>query len=109
MQLIGRAPNLPQRTLELEGREDETAMVALDRAGLYNVFAGGEAQRPIAVNLISELESSVSRAESIAVSGEEIASTEGGEEPREVWHWFVIAAAIILMTEWFINSMLMRS
>jgi len=109
VQLIGRTPNLPQRTLELEGREDETAMVALDRAGLYDVFAGGEAQRPIAVNLISELESSISRAESIAVSGEEIASTEGGEEPREVWHWFVIAAAIILMTEWLINSMLMRS
>jgi hypothetical protein len=109
VRVVGRSPGSPERTIELEGRADETALVMLDRAGVYDVLADGDAQRPVAVNLMSVLESSVSRAESIAVSGEEIASTESGDEPREIWHWFVIAAGIVLMTEWLINSLLMRT
>lgn len=70
----------------------------LELAGLWSI---GTSQIP--VNLVSPSESALASPVSLPVPGGTIAQTTdnaGRGEPREIWPWFVLAAAAVLGIEW---------
>ncbi|MCC5785382.1 MAG: VWA domain-containing protein [Phycisphaerales bacterium] len=91
-----------------EGRAGE--MVSLGIFERVGVFAlEGAAEPALAINLMNERESLAAPSDEITVSGVEVSSEGGpGIQPREIWRWFVIAAAIILMIEWYLYARRMR-
>jgi hypothetical protein len=79
----------------------------LARAGLYRL-SGAAAAPAVAVNLLDPVESLAASTPEIRVSGEAIAAAAAGAGPREIWHWAVIAALVVLAIEWLINAWMMR-
>jgi len=72
----------------------------LDRVGIWHV---GDVAIP--VNLLDARESSLETPASLAIPGGTLAAAgrgAGSGEPREVWHWFVLAAAGLLVVEWLV-------
>lgn len=66
---------------------------------------------PIPVNLVDDRESSLESSAVLMLPGGAEARTAGGRgagEPREVWHWFVIAAAVLLGVEWLLFGLRAR-
>jgi hypothetical protein len=96
---------------ELEaGAPIEVSLGILDRAGIYRV--GGEvpgAPPAIAVNLLSETESALAGAPALRVAGQSVAATADDAGPREVWHWFIAIALLLLAIEWFLSAWYMRA
>lgn len=81
----------------------------LDLAGLYGVEgAGTGGDRAVAVNLGSQTESAIRTSREVTIAGRAVASTRGGGGSREVWPWFVIAAAVLLTAEWFVHGFMMK-
>lgn len=77
-----------------------TRIGVLDRVGIWHV---GDVAIP--VNLLDARESSLEAPASLAIPGGTLAaagSGAGSGEPREVWHWFVLAAAGLLIVEWLV-------
>lgn len=81
-------------------------------AGLYRVEGAVQRDATIAVNLASPHES---EARTEALPGDEDASADplaagsaGRPEPREIWPWFVLAAAALLTLEWALYAWRMR-
>ncbi len=87
-----------------------------ERAGLYEAsFAGTGPARdapplPIAVNLLDPSESSL-RVRAIDPDDDGDAGTIGGagEGQREVWRWFVLAAAVGLLLEYLVYTLRARA
>ncbi len=106
-----------QRVLTLEGpvRLDVDAGRAIDgrvslgvltRAGVY-VAKGVRGVGPIAVNVMDRVESSLAERATLSVETGEVAAA-AGSAPREVWTWFVLAAAGLLALEWVVYGLQMR-
>ncbi|MCW5776576.1 MAG: VWA domain-containing protein [Phycisphaeraceae bacterium] len=77
------------------------------RAGVHRPTAGVV----VAVNLLSENESLLRTADSLAISGRPVAASQPGDTPaapREVWPWFVLAAGLLLAVEWVLYALGMR-
>lgn len=72
----------------------------IERAGVYVPVQADDAIEPVAVNLLDEWETSIGVEASVSVGGEEIRGAGSAGEPREVWQWFVLAAACLLFIEW---------
>ncbi len=87
------------------------AVGPLPRAGVYTISAGGLVAEPpvAAVNLTNEIETSLVTRDVVMVAGRGVESGGGGAGPRELWPWFVLAAAIVLLIEWALFSVLGRS
>lgn len=82
------------------GASGEVRLGLLGLAGVWEL-----AGQPLPVNLLDETESSLAAPESLAVPGGGVAASGdglGGAEPREIWPWFVVAAAVLLGLEWLV-------
>ncbi len=95
-----------------EPGDSRVPLGVLERAGVYRVeterAAPGAEPRWLAVNLLDETESALRTRDALSVSGEP-APTGGAETgPREIWHWFVTIALILLAIEWFLHAWMMR-
>ncbi|MFG0252599.1 MAG: VWA domain-containing protein [Phycisphaerales bacterium JB038] len=76
----------------------------LPRVGIYQVqqLPTGRVQ-PLAVNLADAGESLLAAPETISVGGvRQSAVSPARTAPREVWHWFVLAALALLILEWLL-------
>lgn len=81
----------------------------MPRAGLYTVEGGGQGgDRAVAVNLVNQTESAVRTSRELTIAGRAVASSAGSAGPREIWPWFVLAAALLLGAEWFLHAFMMR-
>ncbi|MDX2146278.1 MAG: VWA domain-containing protein [Planctomycetota bacterium] len=59
--------------------------------------------RVVAVNLCDATETSLAVNPSVVVGGARV-EPRRDERPREVWHWFVLVAAGLLVLEWFVYA-----
>lgn len=72
------------------------------RAGVYE--SGGANPVRVAVNLFDERESSLASPDELKAVGRTVTASVGASSPREVWHWFVLAALGLLVVEWFVYA-----
>lgn len=70
-----------------------------ERAGVYRDAQG---EPVLAVNLASPAESALATRDALTIAGKPVASGALGEGLREIWHWFVLAAAAVLTLEWIL-------
>jgi hypothetical protein len=83
-----------------------TRLGVLDRAGVYVVSGVSAAERAttrlVPVNVLDAQESSLASPLGVEITGS--GTAEGGEGPirRELWPWAVVAALILLTSEWFL-------
>ena len=86
----------------------------LERAGLYRATGAAPPGDALAVNLVSEAESSIVTSDTLDVisgSGDRASTTSASAStggPREVWHWFVLAALVLSTLEWLAFARTMR-
>ncbi|MDX2018490.1 MAG: BatA domain-containing protein [Planctomycetota bacterium] len=76
---------------------ERVSLGVAERAGVYRA----EGVPPVAVNAMDELESGLTSVSEVRLGGRTAA---GAGEPtrREVWVWCVLAAAALLILEWFL-------
>lgn len=89
-----------------QGADTPRGLGVLERAGVWR--ADGV---PVPVNLFDARESSIATAVSLPVPGASVdgaSPREGFGEPREVWPWFVLAAAGLLCVEWVLFGLRAR-
>jgi len=71
-------------------------------AGLYSADFGG-VQQPLAVGLMSELESRITPVESLDLGGRVLKSEKAAVAGRrEIWPWLALAGLMVLLVEWLI-------
>ncbi len=78
---------------------DPVPVGLVERAGLYRVTPPG-AQPYVAVNLVNVTETECAANSVVRVGAAVVASDSSGDVPREIWLWFVLAAAALLAVEW---------
>ena len=78
----------------------------LERAGVYRL--SGAVEPAVAVNLTDAWTSLLRTSDTLEVIGQAGAKVEAIGSPREVWRWFVLAAACLLSVEWQIYTLQMR-
>lgn len=92
--------------------EEPVLIPPLRRAGIYELLPSKTSTadpRLIAVNLMDPFESLCAAAPSIEIGGRVTsASGEEGTARREIWNWFILAAAVLLIVEWLIFDRKMR-
>ena len=76
-----------------------------------NVVTGGQlgVSAKGGSNLLDETESALRVANALRVAGQSVEGVGGEGGPREVWHWFVLAALLLLMTEWLVSGWMLRA
>ena len=79
----------------------------IERAGLYAVAPAGR-DAVIALNLLDRTESRLGLVTDLRVAGRTVRATSGSGVPREIWAWFVAAAAGLLLIEWMVYAARMR-
>lgn len=75
----------------------------VERAGVYRI-EGRQMSAAAPVALLDERETRAATAESVRLEVGEVRARGERERPREVWHWFVGAAALLLAIEWFVYA-----
>lgn len=88
----------------------------LPKAGLYIVRGGGGgaatgtglSDRAVAVNVADVTESATLAPADVRVGTRPVAQFEQARVPRELWTWFVLAAAALLAIEWFVYGWQVR-
>ncbi len=80
----------------------------LELAGVYYVSIDGDQAPPVAVNLQNRTESMLVVRSEVTIGGETLSSRIGTDEPREIWHWFVLGSLFVLACEWAVNAAMMR-
>lgn len=83
----------------------------IETAGVYRAATPDIIADPIpaiAVNLASDVESSLRGRQTIRVGGDVHTAQPGMAGPRELWHWFVFAALVLLCIEWMVHAARMR-
>jgi hypothetical protein len=84
----------------------------LPRVGLYELLPAEGAQagnRILAVSLLNPFESLSAAAPTLELGGEVLTSIErDAEARREIWDWFVLIAAGLLVVEWLLFDRKMR-
>jgi hypothetical protein len=91
--------------------EPVAALGVLEHAGVYvaQPDLAESSPTPVAVNLVSPPESSLATRDTLHVSGQNVSASRPGEGPREIWHWLVIAALVLLTLEWLLYAWQMRA
>lgn len=85
----------------------EASLGVLERAGVYVAASPRVADRAVAVNLLDETESAIASVKALAIPGAGAVVARGPAQ-RELWPWFVLAAAALLFVEWFVYAARMR-
>jgi len=109
------ATGASDRTFDIGGERAlarEVPIGPFDRAGVYRLqTSDGRSVEPAAVvvNLASERESALLRTLEASAPRSQTIGPSGSEAgPREVWHWFVLAAFALLTVEWFVYAWRMK-
>jgi hypothetical protein len=89
-------------------RDGEASFGVLNRAGVYLADSPRAIDKAVAVNLVNETESSLAVKREVQVLGA-LGVAQTGEAQRELWPWFVIAAAGLLFLEWIVYAVRMRA
>lgn len=89
----------------------EVGAVSLGPATLAGVYTltGPARDRAVAVNLTDAVESALESPDEVQASGRPVSGMWAGKVPREIWHWFVLAAILILMVEWLVYGLAVRA
>lgn len=93
----------------LQSNNEQTGQVSIgipERAGVYTDTSGNPV---LAVNLVFSDETSLRTADTVRIGGRRVLAGGPTDGHREVWHWFVIAAACILTIEWLVFAERMRA
>jgi len=88
---------------------EEVSVGRLERAGVYRVT--GAPSGPgglVCINLLNETESAIRVEPGLQISGRPVRPYTADSTPREVWPWFVAAATVLLVVEWFLYAARMR-
>ena len=97
------------RTISIDRANDTPGLVSLgviDHAGVYRA---NEIDPPaVAVNMFSSVESALGVRDSLIVSGVDAPTLDAAVGRREIWHWFIMAAAALLVLEWFVYAARVR-
>lgn len=107
-------PEDTRRQITLRPGETSVRLGLLPRAGVYRVDGAPDAP-PLAVNLLDPNESALGVRAALTVSGMQVRATNAERTrgavrpsadvgPREVWHWFVLLAVVLLAAEWLVYS-----
>ena len=93
-------------TTDLTGNARGVAYFAgTEAAGLYTVAGAVENDQQFAVNLVSALESDIQPRSIDRLGAREVARGETIETATpEVWRWFVGAALVLLLVEWWVYN-----
>ncbi|MEZ6242228.1 MAG: VWA domain-containing protein [Phycisphaerales bacterium] len=98
-----------ERVVQAAGVEDGSMVDVgvLERSGVYRA-----AETPgfaLAVNLLDERESTIGTRDALDIAGRKVGAGGGQErERREIWRWFVLLAAGLLVVEWTLAAWRMR-
>jgi hypothetical protein len=74
----------------------------IGRVGIYEAGGAASLERVVAVNLLDATESGIASPRDVIVDGVPARGIDQGSMPREIWGWFLIAAAALLALEWFV-------
>lgn len=88
---------------------DEVSLGRLERAGVYRI--DGAPAGPggvVCINLLDETESAIRVEPAVEISGRPARPYTADSAPREIWPWFIAAAAVLLTIEWFLYAFRMR-
>jgi len=86
-----------------EGQPVVVPMGVPERVGVYEVVGARVGESPVCVNLLDAGESGLETRQTLTVGARGVGSARGeGRTPREVWPWFVLAAAVLLSAEWLV-------
>jgi hypothetical protein len=97
------SPNGEVETLKQGKREDKGFLFGkTNQLGVYEVQWDGKTQRSFAVNLLDIDESNVEVRTSFKVGDDQVKAGEVASQPRQLWPWFVLAALVLALTEWFV-------
>jgi hypothetical protein len=92
-----------------EGAEASASFGQIERAGVYRVTGGPPGFDRVVVNLCDETETLVRTSNDLPIAGMSRMMERGdGENTREIWHWFVAMALVLLVVEWFLGAWRMR-
>lgn len=88
---------------------DVATIGQIERAGLYRVTGAMPGSPWLAVNLCNETETLLKTEDRLPIAGQDAAARTAQEQaPREIWHWFVAFAFVMLTIEWFVQAWRMR-
>ncbi len=92
------------KTVEFSFEGISTAyLTETSEAGMYEIDFDKSPDRALPVNLLSMDESKIAPQDEINIGGREIVGTgEVIKTNQEVWHWFALAALLIMLVEWLI-------
>lgn len=86
-----------------EGAADAVPIGPLPLVGVYTVGGAAEQDRTLAVNLLDPRESAIATRQAVEVGGRATQATPLTDAaPREIWHWFVAGALLLLSIEWLL-------
>lgn len=96
-------PDEPRAGTDPAGAGAPVTIGVLERAGVYRLEGALPPADVAAVNLCDPGESRLRTADRLNLPGATVAASDGAEESRrEVWHYFVGAALLLLTAEWFV-------
>ena len=91
---------------------EPVSLGVLDRAGVYVVEGARLGNATIAVNMLSERESSLAIGEQVTaaeLSGDSTPAAAREKSGREIWHWFIGAAGALSCLEWIVYALRSRT
>jgi hypothetical protein len=108
--VIAEGPvTLEARVPEPAGAPGTVSLGVPERVGVYSVRGVIAGDSVAAVNLTDSNESAIQTGDTLPIATRAGAAATAGEAaPREVWHWFVLAAVGFLALEWLLFAWRMR-
>ncbi|HEV3203589.1 MAG TPA: hypothetical protein VGY77_04365, partial [Gemmataceae bacterium] len=99
-------PQGKEQTVSHEDRELRTDFTfgGTEQVGVYKIKWNGKIQGSFAVNLLDAEESNIEPRSSFQIGSDSIVAGRERGQPRDLWKWFVLAALIVLVLEWYIYN-----
>lgn len=89
--------------------EERVSLGPFPAAGVYRIAGVVPEDSIAAINLLNPVESRLEVRDSLDSAGGRIEATRAvSNTTREIWHWFVLAAAALLAVEWMLYALRMK-